>query len=70
MGSDGLTLATQTAILNANYVAHRLQGHYPILYTGRNGHVAHECILDMRPIKEASGISEEDVATPSNLLDL
>jgi glycine dehydrogenase len=62
MGAQGLTLASETAILNANYVAHRLKGHYPILYTGRNGRVAHECIVDMRPIKEASGISEEDVA--------
>ncbi|MCZ6828712.1 MAG: aminomethyl-transferring glycine dehydrogenase [Gammaproteobacteria bacterium] len=62
MGAEGLTLATETAILNANYVAHRLKGHYPILYTGRNGRVAHECIIDIRPIKEASGISEEDVA--------
>jgi glycine dehydrogenase len=62
MGARGLTLATETAILNANYVAHRLKGHYPILYTGRNGRVAHECIVDMRPIKEASGITEEDVA--------
>ena len=62
MGGAGLTLATQTAILNANYIAHRLKGHYSILYTGRNGRVAHECIVDMRPIKEASGITEEDVA--------
>ncbi|MEJ2530154.1 MAG: aminomethyl-transferring glycine dehydrogenase [Halioglobus sp.] len=62
MGGEGLTLATKVAILNANYIAHRLQDHYPILYTGRNGRVAHECILDIRPIKEASGISEEDIA--------
>jgi glycine dehydrogenase len=62
MGAGGLTLATETAILNANYIAHRLKGHYPILYTGRNGRVAHECIIDMRPIREASGITEEDVA--------
>ena len=62
MGSEGLEQATRVAILNANYIAHRLKNHYPILYTGRNGRVAHECIIDMRPIKEASGVSEEDVA--------
>jgi glycine cleavage system P protein (glycine dehydrogenase) len=62
MGGEGLTLATQVAILNANYIAHRLKDHYPILYTGTNGNVAHECILDIRPIKEASGVSEEDIA--------
>jgi len=62
MGSDGLTKASQVAILNANYIAHRLRDHYPVLYTGRNGTVAHECIIDIRPIKEHSGISEEDVA--------
>ncbi|MEM1152618.1 MAG: aminomethyl-transferring glycine dehydrogenase, partial [Pseudomonadota bacterium] len=62
MGGDGLTLATKVAILSANYIAHRLKDHYPILYTGTSGTVAHECILDIRPIKEASGISEEDVA--------
>jgi glycine dehydrogenase len=62
MGGEGLTRATQVAILNANYIAHRLKDHYPILYTGRNGRVAHECIIDIRPIKEISGISEEDVA--------
>ena len=62
MGPAGLTHATQVAILNANYIAHRLNNHYPILYSGRNGRVAHECIIDMRPIGEASGITEEDVA--------
>ncbi len=62
MGGEGLTLATKVAILNANYIAHRLQDHYPILYTGSTGNVAHECILDIRPIKEASGIGEEDIA--------
>jgi glycine dehydrogenase len=62
MGSEGLELATRVAILNANYIAHRLKNHYPVLYTGRNGRVAHECIIDIRPIKEASGVSEEDVA--------
>jgi glycine cleavage system P protein (glycine dehydrogenase) len=62
MGPDGLTRATQIAILNANYVAERLREHFPVLYTGRNGRVAHECIIDLRPLKEASGIAEEDVA--------
>ena len=62
MGGDGLTRATQVAILNANYIATRLQGHYDILYTGRNGRIAHECIVDLRPFKEEAGISEEDVA--------
>jgi len=62
MGGEGLALATKVAILNANYIAHRLKEHYPILYTGSSGNVAHECILDIRPIKEASGISEEDIA--------
>jgi glycine dehydrogenase len=62
MGASGLKRATQVALLNANYVARRLAPHYPTLYTGRNGLVAHECILDLRPIKDACGISAEDVA--------
>ena len=62
MGGAGLTAASKVAILNANYIAHRLKHHYPILYTGTSGNVAHECILDIRPIKEASGVTEEDVA--------
>ncbi|MGE5666320.1 MAG: aminomethyl-transferring glycine dehydrogenase, partial [Betaproteobacteria bacterium] len=62
MGATGLKRATQAALLNANYVAARLAPHYPTLYTGRNGLVAHECILDLRPLKETSGISAEDVA--------
>ena len=62
MGADGLRRATQVALLNANYVARRLAPHYPTLYTGRNDLVAHECILDLRPIKDATGISAEDVA--------
>ncbi|MCX2980885.1 glycine dehydrogenase (aminomethyl-transferring) [Halieaceae bacterium IMCC14734] len=62
MGGEGLTLASEVAILSANYIAHRLKDHYPILYTGSNGRVAHECIIDIRPLKESSGISEEDVA--------
>ena len=62
MGGEGLAEATKVAILNANYIAHRLQDHYPILYTGSSGNVAHECIVDIRPIKEESGVSEEDIA--------
>jgi glycine dehydrogenase len=62
MGADGLRKATQVALLNANYIAKRLAPHYETLYTGRNGLVAHECILDLRPIKDATGISAEDVA--------
>ena len=62
MGSKGLKLASQTAILNANYIAKKLSKKFKILYTGKNGNVAHECIVDLRPIKEKSGISEEDIA--------
>jgi len=62
MGRDGLRKATDVAILNANYVAKGLEGHYDILYTGRNGRIAHECIVDLRPFKDSAGISEEDVA--------
>ena len=62
MGASGLLKATQVAILSANYIAKRLEGHYPVLYTGKNGRVAHECIIDLRPLKAASGITEEDVA--------
>ncbi|KMV34525.1 aminomethyl-transferring glycine dehydrogenase [Franconibacter pulveris] len=62
MGSEGLKQASQVAILNANYIATRLKSAYPVLYTGREGHVAHECILDIRPLKEETGISELDIA--------
>ena len=62
MGAEGLQRATEVAILNANYVAERLKDHYPVLYTGQHGRVAHECILDIRPIKDACGISAEDIA--------
>jgi glycine dehydrogenase len=62
MGGSGLTHATSVAILNANYIARRLQPHYPVLYTGSEGRVAHECILDIRPLKAATGISETDIA--------
>jgi glycine dehydrogenase len=62
MGGDGLARATLTAILAANYVASRLKDHYPVLYAGREGLVAHECILDLRPITKATGVSVDDVA--------
>jgi len=62
MGGEGLTEATKVAILSANYVAARLAPHYPILHTGANDRVAHECILDMRPIKDASGVTVDDIA--------
>ncbi len=62
MGNEGLLAATETAILNANYIAARLKHHYPILYAGPSGRVAHECILDIRPIKDSCGISAEDIA--------
>ncbi|MGF1687597.1 aminomethyl-transferring glycine dehydrogenase [Photobacterium japonica] len=62
MGEAGLTEATKLAILNANYVMERLRPHYSVLYRGTHGRIAHECIIDIRPLKEASGITEEDVA--------
>jgi len=62
MGSDGLTRATKMAILNANYMAKRLEPHYPVLYTGVNNRVAHEFIIDLRAFKESAGIEAEDVA--------
>jgi len=62
MGGRGLRRATEVAILAANYLAHRLAPHYPILYTGRNGLVAHECILDLRPLTRATGVTVDDVA--------
>ena len=62
MGGHGLRQATAVAILSANYVSARLRDHYPTLYTGTNGRVAHECILDLRPLKETSGVTAEDVA--------
>jgi glycine dehydrogenase len=62
MGAGGLTKATKTAILSANYLATRLHPHYPVLFTGTNGRVAHECVLDLRPISRETGITAEDVA--------
>lgn len=62
MGNTGMRKATEYAMLNANYIAKKLGDHYPILYKGSQGFVAHECLLDLRPLKEASGVSEEDIA--------
>lgn len=62
MGAEGLTQATKVAILNANYIAARLDGYYPVLYKGKSGLVAHECILDLRPLKKRAAIEVEDVA--------
>jgi glycine dehydrogenase len=62
MGGEGLTTATKVAILNANYIACRLQSHFPLLFKGQNNRVAHECIIDIRPFKKATGVSVEDVA--------
>ena len=62
MGAEGMARATQVAILNANYVAQRLEPHYPVLFRGKNGRVAHECIVDLRPLKRTAGIEVEDVA--------
>ena len=62
MGNEGLKKATQVAILNANYLAKKLEDHFPVLYRGTSGYHAHEFIIDIRPIRESSGISEEDIA--------
>jgi glycine dehydrogenase len=62
MGAAGLKRASQVAILNANYMAHRLEDHYPVLYRGRNGTVAHECIIDPRPLRQSAGIEATDIA--------
>ncbi|MBV1775707.1 aminomethyl-transferring glycine dehydrogenase [Burkholderiaceae bacterium DAT-1] len=62
MGANGLKKATQAALLNANYLAKKLAAHYPVLYTGKNGRVAHECIIDLRPLKAETGVTEVDIA--------
>jgi len=62
MGSDGLRRASEVAILNANYMAHRLRGHYDVLYTGKNGRVAHEFVIDVRPFKQSADVSVDDIA--------
>src|SRR5256712_6404258 len=62
MGREGLVEATKLAILNANYIAKRLSPHYGVLYTGPNGLVAHECIIDTRPFKQSAGIEVDDIA--------
>ncbi|WP_394203086.1 aminomethyl-transferring glycine dehydrogenase [Shewanella waksmanii] len=66
LGKQGLKQSTQMALLNANYMTKRLSDHYPVLYTGRNGRIAHECIIDLRPLKEASGVTEMDIAKRLN----
>lgn len=66
MGSEGLKKATEVAMLSANYIANKLEGHFEVLYRGRNERVAHECIIDLRPLKEASGVTEMDVAKRLN----
>jgi glycine dehydrogenase len=62
MGAEGLTRATAVAVLSANYIAHRLRDHFPVLYKGHNDLVAHECILDLRPMTKATGVTVDDVA--------
>ena len=62
MGGDGLAYASKVAILNANYIAHKLSDHYPVLYRGQGGYVAHECIIDTRPLKGVAGVEVEDIA--------
>jgi glycine dehydrogenase len=62
MGPEGVTDASRVAIVHANYIANRLRGHFEVLYTGKGGTVAHECIIDIRPLKERTGVTEEDVA--------
>ena len=62
MGATGLRRATQVAILSANYIAQRLSPHYKVLYTGQNGLIAHECIIDIRPLKEICGVEVDDIA--------
>jgi len=62
MGGEGLQRATEIAILNANYIAARLDAHFPVLYRNHNGRVAHECIIDPRPLKATSGVTVDDIA--------
>jgi glycine dehydrogenase len=62
MGAEGLTHATKVAILNANYIAHRLRSAFPVVFSGEGGFVAHECIIDLRPLKDLAGIEVDDVA--------
>ncbi|GGP65404.1 aminomethyl-transferring glycine dehydrogenase [Shewanella saliphila] len=66
LGTKGIKQSTQTALLNANYIMKKLSAHYPVLFTGRNDRVAHECIIDLRPLKEASGVTEMDIAKRLN----
>jgi glycine dehydrogenase len=66
LGTKGIKQSTQTALLNANYIMKKLSAHYPVLFTGRNDRVAHECIIDLRPLKETSGVTEMDIAKRLN----
>ena len=66
LGTKGVKQSTQTALLNANYIMKKLSAHYPVLFTGRNDRVAHECIIDLRPLKETSGVTEMDIAKRLN----
>ncbi|GGQ07906.1 aminomethyl-transferring glycine dehydrogenase [Shewanella litoralis] len=66
LGTKGIKQSTQTALLNANYIMKKLSTHYPVLFTGRNDRVAHECIIDLRPLKETSGVTEMDIAKRLN----
>ena len=66
MGGEGLTQATRVAILNANYIAKRLEGAFEVLYRGPTGRVAHECILDVRPFADSAGITVDDIAKRSD----
>ncbi|MGX9460130.1 aminomethyl-transferring glycine dehydrogenase [Shewanella sp. A14] len=66
LGTKGVKQSTQTALLNANYIMKKLSAHYPVLFTGRNDRVAHECIIDLRPLKEISGVTEMDIAKRLN----
>ena len=70
MGGEGLTRATEVAILNANYIASRLDPHFPVLYRNAKGRVAHECIVDPRPLKTTSGVTVDDIAKAADRLRL
>ena len=65
MGAEGVTRATEMAVLAANYIAQRLRDHYPVLYTGTDGLVAHECIIDLRPLAAVTGVDNDDARHPA-----
>ena len=62
MGGEGLTHATRVAILSANYLAKKLEDYFPVLYKGANGYIAHECIIDIRPLTKSTGVTVDDIA--------